>query len=308
MRLFGIQIGGDEDDDARRARAEASQAAIQAGGLPLDAVDRLKVAAREDFFTSNLSASELLLTRERGFKPLGQVMGTSVYNVGWQWTPGSSWYASSQELETLTAANYDARHLALGRLRQEAKLLGADGVVGVRLQIRDFEGGSGLLEFAAFGTAVRREGAPPSHGEPFLSDLSGADHWALREAGYRPVGFCLGNCSWYQVADAQTQRAQVGGWFGGAWQSQELRGYSQAVYTARHLAMTRMEAEAKAVGGEGIVGVSLHPKIEERHVEQGENTPARRDLLVTFTAVGTAVVREAAAPAPKAPLNVVRLR
>lgn len=304
MRLFGF--GG--DNDAAQARNEASQASIQAGGLPLNAIDRLKEAAREDFFTSNLSASELLLTRERGYRPQGQVMGVSVYNVGWQWTPGSSWFAASQEMETLTAAHYHARHLALGRLSQEARLLGADGVVGVRLERQGFEWGTGLLEFMALGTAVRRAGAPPTQGEPFVSALSGADHWALREAGYRPVGFALGNCTWYQVASPQTQQAQTGGWFGGSWQNQELADYTQAVYTAREWAMRRMRAEAEAVGAEGIVGVTLEPHIEIRHVEQGENRPSRHDLVVTFTAFGTSVVQEAAPAPTKAPLTVVRLR
>ena len=306
MKLFGIDLGGgDERDDAQRARDEASLQAVQAGGLPLDAVDRLQEAASKRFFTSNLTASELLLTLECGFEPKGQVMGSSVYNLGYQWTPGV-WGYGSGELEVMTAAHYQARHLALGRLRQEAKLLAADGVVGVRLDVRNFEAGSGMLEFVALGTAVRRKGAPPA-AEPFLSDLSGADHWTLREAGYKPVGFCLGNCTWYQVGDWQTQNAQGGGWFGGQWQNQELVGYTQALYNARHLAMSRMAAEAQAVGAEGLVGVSLSPHIEEREVERGENTPPRRDLVVHFTALGTAVARDAAHPTDK-PLTMISLR
>lgn len=309
MRLFGIDLGGgDGSGDARKARNEASQAAVAAGGLPLNAVDRLREAAGKRFFTSNLTASELLLTHECGFEPRGQVMGSSVYNVGWQWTPGQ-WNDQSAELETLTAAHYHARHLALGRLRQEAKLLGADGVVGVRLEMRDFEWGAGLLEFVAIGTAVRRTNAPPTHAEPFLSDLSGADHWTLREAGYRPVGFCLGNCTWYQVGDRQTQGAIAGGLFGGSWQNQELVGFTQATYNARRLAIGRMSAEAQAVGAEGIVGVTLVPTVEERSVGQGENRPERRDLLVSFTAIGTAVVRdEAVLPAAVSPLTMIPLR
>ena len=303
MRLFGF--GGDEEDDAKRERNQASQAAIVAGGLPLNAVDRLSEAAGRAFFTSNLSAGELLLTHECGFEPKGQVMGSSVYNVGYQWTPGL-WNTGSGELEVMTAAHYQARHLALGRLRQEAKLLGADGVVGVRLTVGNFEAGAGMLEYMAVGTAVRRTGAPPPHGEPFLSDLSGADHWALRETGHKPVGFCMGNCTWYQVGDRQTQNAQVGGWFGGSWQNQELVGYTQAVYQARHLAMSRMSAEAQAVGGEGIVGVNLTQSIEMREIEQGENRPSRHDLVVHFNAIGTAVARDVARPSDK-PQTVVRL-
>ena len=302
MRLFGNR--GDSESDAARERAEASQRSIQAGGLPLNAVDRLKEAAREDFFTSNLSPAELLLTHECGYDPLGQVMGSSVYNVGWQSIPmGWSW--ASGELEVVTAAHYHARHLALGRLGQEAKLLGADGVVGVRLERGGFDWGTGMLEFIAIGTAVRRSGAPPSHGEPFVSALSGADHWALREAGYRPVGFCLGNCTWYQVASWATQRVQGGGLFGGGWNNQELTEYTQAVYAARSLAMSRMQAEAAAVGAEGIVGAFVETHTEIREVG---DKPPRPDLVASFTAIGTAVAREAQAPAPTKPLNIVLLK
>jgi uncharacterized protein YbjQ (UPF0145 family) len=286
MKLFGF--GGDEKETLAKQRAEESQRSIQAGGLPLNAIERLKEASREDFFTSNLSASELLLTHECGFSPLGQVMGSSVYNVGWQSMP-SNWGWTSGELQTITAAHYEARHLALGRLRQEAKLLGADGVVGVRLERGNFDWGTGMLEFIAIGTAVRRTGTPPSHGEPFVSALSGADHWTLLKSGYRPVGFCLGNCTWYQVASWATQRVQNGGLFGGGWNSQELTEYTQAVYTARELAMTRMRNEAEAVGAEGIVGAFVETHTEIREVG---DKPPRPDLVASFTAIGTAVVHD----------------
>lgn len=309
MKLFGFG-SGDGPDEAEKQRAAASLRAVEAGGLPLNAVDRLQEIAGKPFFTSNFSVSELVLTRECGFKPVGQVMGSSVYNIGWQWTPASSgsWYPSSQELEVVTAAHYKARHLALNRLRQEAALLGADGVVGVRLDMGRFEQEAGMLEFVAIGTAVRRTDAPPTQGQPFLSDLSGQDHWALREAGYRPVGFCLGNCTWYQVASYHTQQAQVGGFFGGSWQNQELLDYTQAVYTARELAMQRMSHEARDVKAEGIVGVTLSPHIEQRHVEQGENRPSRRDLIVSFTAIGTAIAHDPNAAPAAAPLPMIRLR
>ena len=302
MKLFGF--GGSDEDDAARERAEASMRSIQAGGLPISATERLKGAAREDFFTSNLSVNELLLTRECGFEPLGQVMGSSVYNVGWQYLP-TGWGVASGELSMITQAHYQARHLALGRLRQEAKLLGADGVVGVRLGRSGFDWGTGMLEFVAFGTAVRKTGTPPSHVEPFVSALSGADHWALREAGYRPVGFCLGNCTWYQVASYNTMQVQQGGLFGGGWRNQELVEYTQALYTSRELAMNRMEHEAAAVGADGIVGAFVEAHTEIREVG---DKPPRPDLVATFTAIGTAVVRESNPEPTKTPLNIVFLK
>ena len=82
------------------------------------------------FFTSDLSVNEFLLVKEAGFEPLGLVMGTSIYHIGVQ---PISW-TRSEEMQVLTQAMYAARELAMTRMEEEAdQLVGADGVVGVRL-------------------------------------------------------------------------------------------------------------------------------------------------------------------------------
>ena len=54
---------------------------------------------------------------------------------------------------------YTARELAMTRMEEEADQLGADGIVGVRLDVGRYEWGRDLAEFIAIGTAVRhREG------------------------------------------------------------------------------------------------------------------------------------------------------
>src|SRR3954463_3316633 len=90
MRIFGLNIGGEGESDEARARREASQRSLEQGGLPLNAVERLKEqAARQgapgQLFTSDLSASELALVRHAGYHALGQVMGSTVYRIGTQW-------------------------------------------------------------------------------------------------------------------------------------------------------------------------------------------------------------------------------
>jgi uncharacterized protein YbjQ (UPF0145 family) len=261
---------------------------LLSGGLPLNAMDRLQEQASRQgtpahLFSSDLSASELMLTAECGFVPLGQVMGSSVYNVGYQYMPTNSWWTASGELETITRAHYEARGLTFSRLRQEAKLLKADGVVGVRFYMREIEGG--MLEYIAIGTAVRRTDAPPigpDH-EPFVSNLSGQDHWMLRKDGYRPVGFCFGNCTWFQFADWRSQSA-MGGW----WNS-ELTSVTSGLYAARELAMDRVEIEARAVGAEGVVGMKIETHFE-RYESSNDNAPA--GFIFHFTAFGTAVAPE----------------
>lgn len=294
MRLFGLGGGKTGESEEARLRREASQRSLAEGGLPLNARDRLYEQAQrqgtpQHIFTSDLSVNELTLIGEAGYEPLGQVMGSSIYHVGWQWMPSYSggWSGMSGELSVLTEAFYNARHLAIGRLQQEAQMLSATGVVGVRLERKQYEWGAGLLEFAAIGTAVREKDTPPTQTPPFISDLSGNDFWMLRQSGFRPVGFALGNCTYYQVPTWNTQSVTTGGIFGGGWQNQELYDYTQALYSARSLAMSRMEHEALAVGAVGVVGADVEVEAEPHEVEV--NNTRRIDMIYHFTAIGTAI-------------------
>ena len=78
------------------------------------------------------------------------------------------------------------------------------------------------------------------------------------------------------------------GFFGGGMMNQELTDYTQAIYIARHAAMSRLGDEASRVSAEGVVGVTIEDNIRSHEVEI--NNQQRRDLLVEFTALGTAIV------------------
>ncbi len=270
----------EQDDHARRDQERLSQ-----GRLPLGAELRLMELSKNGrFFTSNLSVNELALTTGEGLRPLGQVMGSTVFHIGWQAAP----IYQSMELVALSHAQYQARQLALSRLQQEAKLLGAHGVIGVRLDRRSYEWGTNLIEFAALGTAIAVPDQPiPEH--PFVCALSGQEYYALLRSGFAPVGFAFGTCTYYHVASYTTQWASQGGLFGmGATMNMELTDYTQAVYFARHQAQTGLAAEAARVSAEGVVGVVIEKNIQTHEVEINQQT--RRDLIVEFTALGTAIV------------------
>src|SRR2546423_14890780 len=99
-------------------------------------------------------------------------------------------------MAVLSQAMYHARELAMTRMEEEADQLGADGVVGVRLDIGRYEWGADLAEFIAAGTAVKHRAGElhrAPNGRPFTSDLSGQDFWALLSAGDRPVGLGMAN-------------------------------------------------------------------------------------------------------------------
>jgi uncharacterized protein YbjQ (UPF0145 family) len=83
-------------------------------------------------------------------------------------------------------------------------------------------------------------------GGPFTSDLSVSEYVLLNEAGFEPLGFVIGS-SIYHIG------IQIARWG----QNQELTVLTQAMYSARELAMSRMQAEADRLGADGVVGVSL---------------------------------------------------
>src|SRR3954471_17633502 len=177
-------------------------------GLPEDAMRRLAQTTPGPaaiLLTWDLSVNEFLLVREAGFRPVGLVLGSSIYHVGFQF---GRW-SKNQELETLTQAMYHARELAMNRMETEADVLGADGIVGVRLEIEFKEFGSDLAEFIAVGTAVKAEEPGTwrnNTGKPFTSDLNGQDFWTLVQAGYAPLGMVMGTCV-YHIAHQRFRQA-----------------------------------------------------------------------------------------------------
>ena len=259
----------------------------QGDDLPIHARERLNImrgdATHKSLFTSDLSVNEFLLVREAGFDPVGLVVGSSIYHIGYQM---AAWN-QNQEMNVLTQAMYHARELAMTRMEEEASALSADGIVGVRLEVTRHEWGESLAEFVAIGTAIRaRSGQSYRNvrGLPFTSDLSGQDFWTLLRTGYRPVGMVMGNCV-YHVA-----RQGVGQWFKQVGQNIEMTNYTQALYDARELAMERMQAEAISLGAQGVVGAQIH----ERSHGWGSH-------VIEFFAVGTAVISISAThevPAP----------
>src|SRR3954466_4385530 len=123
-------------------------------GIPEDAMRRLaemRPGQTTSLFTSDLSVNEFLLVREAGFRPLGLVLGSSIYHVGIQ----TGRWSQNQELSVLSQAMYHARELAMSRMEAEAAVLGADGIVGVRLDVEFKEWGNDIAEFVAVGTAVK---------------------------------------------------------------------------------------------------------------------------------------------------------
>jgi len=266
----------------------------QGAPLPQRAQARLSAmrgdARHRGLSTSDLSVNEFVLTREAGFEPVGLVMGTSIYHVGWQST---SWKVS-QEVGVLTQAMYNARELAMSRMVEEANMLGADGIVGVHLEITNQEWEPELSEFVAVGNAIRARNGKSyrnAFGHTFTSDLSGQEFWTLLQDGFLPVGLVMGNCVYH------IEHQGMGQWFKQIGRNVEMTIYTQGIYEARELAMERMQAEAAALQATNIVGVSI-----------SQDNYEWESHIIEFFVLGTAVIPLAAdhpmpTPSLTLPLN-----
>jgi uncharacterized protein YbjQ (UPF0145 family) len=267
MSFFGIGRGNQQQPDVRTTQ----------GGVPLDAVSRLRRMRGEGgapLFTSDLSVSEFVLLEQMGWRPLGLVLGSSIYHVGIQY---GNFY-QNQELQYLTAAMYEARELAMTRMEEEADVLAADGIVGVRLEVGGYAWAENALEFTAVGTAVKAPGAGDGawrtrDNKPFTSDFSVQDFYKLvTSTGYVPRELVLGNCVYHIAHQGFAQMMRTIG------TNVELQNYTEAIYDARELAMARMQAEAETHGADGIVGMQI---VEKTHIWNPH--------VIEFMAIGTSV-------------------
>jgi uncharacterized protein YbjQ (UPF0145 family) len=269
--------------EADKQRQAASLESLGRGGLPVEAQKRLQDTRLQDgsFFTSDLSVNEFLLARHTKLRPISQVMGSSIYHVGWRFI---DWYTPTGELTVVSQAINQARTIALGRMGQEASILGAHVVAGVRTTMQRYEWSNGLIEFNFVGTAMKFEGVEPARSAA-LTNLSGQDIWKLYESGYWPVGVVAGS-SVFHVVPSWGQRMS-NSWM--SWANQELTDFTSGMYAARHMATRHLHEGSAHLHASGVVGMTIEQEQEEIEVS-GSNDNERTDMIFTFHTIGTAVV------------------
>ena len=230
-----------------------------------------------DPVVTSLSVDEAILLDQVGYEPVGLLTGASVVQVAAFAGLGVG-FSANGELNQLSEALEVARVRALGRLTDEARRHGADGVVGVALDLGDLRHGGRLVHLVATGTGVRRDGQRRQgggggrRGAPFTAALNGQEVHLLERAGYEPLGIVTGVCA-YHVG-----RQAFGSWASSVRTNQEMTIYTEALYDARELAMTRLQDMALGLGADGVVGA----RIVERSGVWGAH-------VLEFSAIGTAV-------------------
>jgi uncharacterized protein YbjQ (UPF0145 family) len=308
------------DDAAAAQRQQESIAALERGELPLAArerIDELRQAGAA--WTSDLSVAELSAIRHAGFEPLGMVMGSSVVRIAAQWGystifggasggPGQTYpcphgygyygsrtdhrYGYNWEHTFYETGVLGARDAALARITEEARDLGAHGVVGVRLIRRHMEGLGNSLEFTVIGTAITRTGGPRLD-RPFMSHLDGVAFSKLLHGGYVPVSLVVG------IGAVEIDPGCGTEWLLRSWNNVRIDQISDGIEAARLLGIRRLEEEVAAVDADGAVGVDID--FASHDVGNGA-------MLIELVTVGTAVRRYAKDPLDEEPMPIMRLR
>lgn len=262
------------------SRAEL-KALKETGGLP---------------WTSTLSVADWLNLRKLSLVPVGQVMGSSVYHIGWTGVGqgglyggnnGYGWVRSSSELREPTRALYDARAFAMERMQQEAVRLGANAIVDARLLHKEFSTMEHVVEFVCLGTAVRVEGIDPLPA-PLVCSVSGSQLLRLLGAGAFPVGLAIG-ASYYYLATNYADK-----WQETSFANQEMTHFTNGFYDARHFAERRLREDAARLGADGVVGVDYTYRVEGYPVSiVGPNSSdvEVEDHIIEMVIFGSAISR-----------------
>lgn len=229
-------------------------------------------------FVSDLTVGELVLLDEVGYEPVDLVIGAGA--ASWSAQAAASVGQLDRGAWSLTHALASARE----EVAKEVHQRGADGVVAVHLDLHRHP--ANVVTCTMVGTAVRRHRPSGGHGpsaahgpsdghrmsgghrpgggpqraggrppEPFTTTLSAADFHLLVRAGYLPAGMVVG------AAMVGFPARSVAQGLGISRENVELGDQTAALYAAREQAMSRLDAEARQVGADGVVAVTFseHP-------------------------------------------------
>lgn len=196
---------------------------------------------------SGFSGNEIFVLAEKGWAPGSIVVGNSVQSLGVVGGLTSNLKTiTGGEIENLTRLINEGRHAAIDRLEKEALSEGAHGITGVTSDLQTL---GGMREFIAIGSAVK---GLDYHGPFFTTACTGQDFYCQLDAGYEPRHFVIGNVA-YALGVSRGLFGMLKGFAGG-----EVKQFSDMYNHTRHLALQRLEKEARERGANAVVDIQTH--------------------------------------------------
>lgn len=198
---------------------------------------------------TGFNGNEIYCLAKKGFAPGELVIGNSVWSIGFMGGIGQALKTiAGGEVKQVTDVIHDGRKAALDRMEAWTGLQGAVGISGVSSELVVH---SGNIEFLSVGSAVHREGVNAPALE-FTSSSDGQELYCQIDCGYKPLSFAFGNVA-YSVG--------LGGGIMGSLRSLargEIREFSDIFYHTRHLALERIQKEARDKGANSVVGIKTN--------------------------------------------------
>jgi uncharacterized protein YbjQ (UPF0145 family) len=193
---------------------------------------------------SGMSGNEIYCLAQKGFRPGELAVGNSVCSLGLMGGLGAFGRGlAGGEVQNVTTLISEGRHAAITRMEEEARKVGAEGVCGVTSELRTL---ASYTEFLAQGTAVH--GGPA--GAAFFSCAStGMQIYCHLDAGYHPVRFAMGNVA-YALGVGRGVMGSLRTLARG-----EVVEFSQMYNHIRHLALQRLQNEARGFGANAVVDI-----------------------------------------------------
>lgn len=224
--------------------------------------------APDGHFSSFADAQQLYCQIDSGFAPHHFVFGNVAYSIG----VGGSMLGALRGLRRGEVPQYTqvfdrTRHLALSRIKAEAKKSGANAVIGIQTSITPLLGAQEML---MLGTASTHPALNAYAADPVTSDMTNEEMWNLVNIGYLPMSLVMG-VSVYALGLTSGLFA-----FGKSLAGGEVNTLTELLYEAREKAFDRLQADAQKYNADEIIGVKT------RVYDLGGG-------LVEIMAIGTAV-------------------
>lgn len=220
-------------------------------------------------FTTSADGQELFAQLDANYQPICFAFGNVAYSMGLgRGILGAFKTLGRGEIKEYSDMFNHTRHLALERIIEHGKKHNANAIVGIQTTILPF---AGTNEMLMIGTASRTSMMPTQTTQDIItSDLTNIEMWNLATMGYVPVRLLLGT-SVYSLGIVGGITSTIKSFMRG-----EITELTHLIYEARENAIGIINAEAKAIGADDVVGVKTYV------YQLGGG-------LIEFLAIGTAV-------------------
>jgi len=235
-------------------------------------------------FTSSADGQELYCQMDAGYVPRKFVFGNVAYSIGiGRGLLGGLKTLGRGEIKEYTEIFTTTRNLALQRVIDDARTVGANCVVGIETTILPF-GGVGVQEMLMIGTASHNPNLPAMTvgGEAYIatSDMTCEEMWNVASMGYIPLRLMLGT-SVYSLGFVGGISAVFQSFVKG-----EISTLTNLIYEAREESLGKIRSEAEALGADDVLGIKTYV------YDLGGG-------LIEFLAIGTAVKKVGKSAKPK---------